>query len=321
MRKFVKSKKTVLIVAIVTVFLLLISAVSLFGCSSDVSETKNIDLAFDVVKINSRGEEIDTLRIHLTGQYFDYREQGDAIELDIEDFDTFTNIRMREENNFVYFEEQQRGCVYFETERSDRIYTETLRLYFSENFDRVILEGRGETLYIGSGSGKYTAQECISYFEEDGETWDFVESVNIDMTVDAVRVDKSGREIETLQLDISGYYRNYLFGAGNIYLNIEPSKKNIGSMKTGNSTELSWCEHENKNAAVASIYLGGYDVNKDRMYSLWLTTTDELDRFVIWSKEEGVFFVGSVGGKYTAQEIVAYFNDFTNTGITLPEEQ
>ncbi len=319
MKKVILNNKTALIVAIATVFLLLISAVMFSACSPDVPETKKIDLTFDVVKINSRGEELNTLQLHLTGQYLDYQSQEDMLELDIEDFDSFTNIRMRKENNFVYFEEQQRGCMYFESERSDRTYTETLRMYFSENFDRVVLEGRGETLYIGSGSGKYTAQECISYFEDDGEAWDFVESVNIDMTVDAVRVNDRGYEIETIQLDISGYYRDYILKKDSIVLDIYPSKKNLSTLQAPESTPIYWDELEKYNLTFIQTLVCGYNSATQVSDVLVFMTTDEYDRFIITGRDVGVFYVGSVSGKYTAQEIVAYFNTFTNTGITLPE--
>lgn len=319
MKRFVLSAKEALLLV---VFVILLAAVTFTSCSPDapdIPEIKTIDMTFDVVKIGRWVEEGHTLQLHITGQYTDYQSQEDVLELDIEDFDTFTNIRMREESNFVCFKEQQRGCVYFETERSDRTYTETLRMYFSENFDRVILEARGEILYIGSGSEQYTPQECVSYFESNSEDWDFVESVNIDTTIDVFRVNSGGREIETVQLTITGYYRNYILEEGKIYLHIDLSTKDIGSMMTADNTEIWWYDLGTKNVAVGLTALGGYNIKENSGYHLSMAITDELDRFAIWNEDEDVFLIGSVSGKYTSREIIEYINNCTDTGITLPE--
>ena len=312
--------KKVLMAAITTAVMLLIAAGILAGCSSvDAPETKQIDLAFDVVKMDSRGKEVDTYQVHITGEYLDYQHQEDTIKLDIEDFDSFTNIRMRKENNFAYFEEQQRGCVYFEAERSDRTYTETLRLYFTDNFDRVVLQGRGENSYIGSGSGKYTAQECVSYFEDHGEEWDFVESYNIDMTIDVGRLDDRGYEIEKVPFDISGYYRDYLFKTDVLYLDMEPVKKNLSWIQGAESAPIFWVEKEEYNCTMMYTLVCGYSSSSNSIDVFDFVTTDEFDRFIITWEDEGVFYAGSVSGKYTSREIVEFFNQFVDTGITLPE--
>jgi hypothetical protein len=319
MKKFMIKNKTVLIVAIAMATILLTSAGILAGCSVDVPEAKKIDLTFDVVKIDSRGKETDTLQLHITGQYLDYQHQEDTIKLDIEDFDSFTNIRMRKENNFAHFEEQQRGCVYFETERSDRTYTETLRLYFTDNFDRVVLQGRGENTYIGSGSCVYTTEDCVSYFEDNEEEWDFVESHHIDMTIDVGRLDDRGYEIEKVPFDITGYYRDYLFKTDVLYLDMEPVKKNLSWIQGAESASIFWVEKEEYNCTMMYTLVCGYSSSSNSIDVFDFVTTDEFDRFIITWEDEGVFYAGSVSGKYTSREIVEFFNQFVDTGITLPE--
>lgn len=317
-RLFAQNKIWPLIAIICTVFIVLIMLTARTEFV-DAPEIKIIDFSFDAVKVGPRRDIIETVQIHVTGKYQSDRSQEGVLELDIEDFDAFTNIRMREKNNFVCFAEQQRGCAYFETERSDRTYTETLRMYFSGNFDCVVLEGRGEILYIGSGSGKYTPQECISYFENDEEAWDFAESVNIDKTIDAVRMNERGREIETVQLDITGYYQDYLFKKDSIGLAITPSKNSLSSLETGNGAPMYWNELKRQNLTFIQILVCGHNSATQVSEILIFMTTDEYDRFIIAGESMGFFYVGSISGSYTAQEIVTYFNAFVDTGITLPE--
>jgi len=315
LKDFMKRHWKLLLYLVCAVSILL----AIYMCFRDTPEVKKIDLTFEAVKMDAKGKEIGTVQIHIVGKHQDYRTKEDVWNLSIDDFDRFTNIRMRKENNFVYFQEQQRGCVYFEAERTDRTYTETMRLYFADDFDRVVLQGRGEISYIGSGSGVYTAQECVSYFEENKEEWDYVESVNFDMTVDAARMDDKGYAIEMVQLDVCGYYRDYLFGKDVICLDIEPSKKNLSSLQAPESTPMYWNEVDKYNLTFVQTLVYGYNPDTQVSEPMMLATTDEFDRFIICWENMGLFYPGSVSGKYTPREIVEYFNSFVKTGVTLPE--
>ena len=316
MRDFIIRHKKALAVsggAIAAALVLVLIAVTVLWNTCNVTP---IDLKFEAVKQGRRREALGTVQIHITGQYQDYLFKEDILELDIEDFDGFKNIRMREKDSCIFFRNQQ-GCAYFEAEAADRAYTDTLRLYFTENFDRVFLKGRIENCYIGSGSGRYTASECVSYFEEATELWDVVEYVDVDIILDGVFMDATGKEGEKAQLRISGYYRDYLFEADPLYLEMDPIL-GFSFISTPNNTKLDMRELPKRNLSMGFMGMSGYIPSENKTGSIILYFTDEYDRCIIRDASKTVFYVGSVSGKYTAREIVEYFNAFTTPGIILP---
>ena len=313
--------KKVLMAAITTAVMLLIAAGILAGCAQFKEEPKitEIDMTVSTIKLDYKGNKIGDAQVRITGQKQEYVFQDDVMELSIEDFDYFTNIRQRENDGYVSFPNQQRGCVYFEADHIGREFTETLRLYFTNNFSRLVISSRGNTCYIGSGSGEYTADECVSYFANHSNDWDYVDSQNVDVTLNGVWVDNTGKEGAAERIQLNGYFRDYLFREDSIYL--ETNKfGNLTHVRSPENSVLRMFPYTDRDLMYGIISLAGYYAKENAINVVNIIFTDEFDRFIIERRDETLFFVGSVSGKYTAREIVEYFEEFTDTSITLPEE-
>lgn len=312
--------KKVLMAAITTAIMLLIAAGILAGCEQFDAEPKvtEIDMTVDALKMEGLSNEVGSVQIRITGQRREYMFRKDELELQIENFDCFENICQLESDSVVYFPEQGRGCVYFEADHIGREFTETLRLYFTNNFSRLVISSRGNTCYIGSGSGEYTADECVSYFANHSNDWDYVDSQNVDVTLNGVWVDNTGKEGAAERIQLNGYFRDYLFREDSIYL--ETNKfGNLTHVRSPENSVLRMFPYTDRDLMYGIISLAGYYAKENAINVVNIIFTDEFDRFIIEGRDETLFFVGSVSGKYTAWEIVEYFEEFTDTSITLPE--
>lgn len=144
-------------------------------------------------------------------------------------------------------------------------------------------------------------------------------STPIDMTVDAVKMDKSGKEQGTVQLHITGEYREYLFRKPQIELEID----DFGNYKHIQGISFDILDLPDHGFDMGSITLGAYQAADNCMCFLYMIFTDDFDRFVICdggSNNTELAYVASISGEYTAGEIVEYINSFYRTGITFPEK-
>lgn len=141
----------------------------------------------------------------------------------------------------------------------------------------------------------------------------------VDVTVDAVKMDKDGKELGTLQLHITGQYREYLFRQSQLDLKIDDFGNYMHIQGFGFHT----IDLPDRDFRMGSIVLGAYQVAENRMCTLYMVFTDDYDHFVICdggSNNTEYAYVASVSGQFTAKEIVQSINSFYKTGITLPEK-
>ena len=318
MKKFaIQHKKSLVATAIAVAILLAVGGI-VWGLLWNVPKAiTDIDLTLDTVKLDRQENEVGTAQIHITGKYREYVFREGRLELTIDAFDGLENIQTGKKADYVYFQDYGCGYIPFNADYTTRGYTEVLHLYFTDEFDRLIIQRRGDVRYIGSVSGNYTLQECISYFENLENDWDYVKSSQIDIMQNAVEMDKNGKELGKVQFRIEGYYRNYLLGENNLYMECD-FPDNGTNFRTANNAALSLMELPAHNIAFGSLLLSRVGINNE-IEDLRFRFTDEFDRFIIINEENSLFYVGSVSEKYTAREIVEYFNSFFKTGITLPE--
>lgn len=140
--------------------------------------------------------------------------------------------------------------------------------------------------------------------------YSFPRQTPIDVTLNAVKLDEDGNEIGTAKLHITGRYVNYFILEDQLELSIDPidGLMHIKTMdkpglprSLGNQTGTEYWMHS----------MSAYDPDANAGAFLDFFCTEEFDRFAIRliSGEQGNFwYVTSVSGDYTAQEIIEYFS-------------
>ena len=292
----------------------LIAAGAFFAWFWNVPQKTEINLKFEAKKLGGLDKELGSAQICIKGNYYDYLWREDIYELSLAPFDHYENIRLKE-NGVTYFAKHHRGCVAFTAYNTEMQSDETLYLHFTGALDRFVIQRRVNGYYAGSVGGKYTSQECISYYKGLLGNEDYAVDVPVDLTVRAVKMNLQGEELGAIQLHMKGYYQERLFAEDYLSLEFDDFEQYI-AIETAYTTVVRFEETENgKN--IGSLVLGAGKFPGYEPGGFILTFTEELDRFYLLSDENEIY-VASVSGKYTAREIVEYFNAFTKTGITLP---
>ena len=281
---------------------------------ADIPETLPINLTFEMNKFEGLDNEVGIVQICIKGTRYDYARKDDRYELVIAPFDCYKNIERKE---IAYFVSNQRGCISFSAYNTEKECNETLRLHFTDELDRLIIQCRGETYYVGSVNGTYTAQECIAYYQGLLGDEDYAVSYPIDLTVNAVKMNKNGEELGTVQLHINGFYQENLFAKDTVFLEFDDFDRYI-YIKTANKTIISFIETQN-GKSIVTLMIGAGEFPGYDMAGFNLVFSEEFDRFYLQSHTLE-YYIGSVSGNYTAYEIVEYFNSFWVTGINLPEK-
>lgn len=311
MKEFIMRHRKILMLATIIFGALVIMAVGgvLFW---NAGKTTTIDLQYNATKLDGNSEEAGVMQMHIQGNYRDYLFREDQLELTVSSFDGLDNIRMKKGSNYVYFSDY--GCVLLDTQNS----LEPLILLFDKEFDKLIFLRDGEVRYVGSVSGEYTVQECVSFFGDISDQVDYATSTLVDLRLDTVRLNKNGEKLGEQQFHITGYYRDYLLKDDPIYLEIEPFEEFV-LCKTAPNAEMELIEMPQHNVVWGIIHFTTLS-GSVKEGGFWLLFTEEFDRFMLINNDQESCYVGSVSGNYTTYEIVEYFNSFWVTGITLPEK-
>ena len=131
----------------------------------------------------------------------------------------------------------------------------------------------------------------------------------IDVTLNAVKLDEDGNEIGTAKLHITGRYVNYFILEDQLELSIDPidglmhietTDKSGLPRSLGNQTGTEYWMHS----------MGAYDSDANGMTFVGFFCTEEFDRLAIRmsnAKQGDFWYVTSVSGDYTVQEIIEYF--------------
>jgi hypothetical protein len=313
MEKFFIKHKRKLLRMTICIFILSIIAASLYIWCWYVPQKTEFELTCEVEKIEEDSGALKNLQVNIKGRRYNYLLRDDKYEIALEPFDDYTDIHSR---NTVYFANNHRGWASFEAYNTTEECVATIYLHFTDEMDRLVVQVRGETYYAGSVSGKYTSGECISYYRGLCENEDYLVSYPVNLTINTVKMNSDGQELGMVPMHLNGYYQEYLFKKDEIFLEFNDFEDYI-QIRTPQGGRLYWEEGEN-GAKYGRIIICAGEFPGYGARAFGLIFTEEFDRFYLIS-DEGAYYVGSVSGKYTAQEIVAYFNTFMITGITLPE--
>ena len=138
--------------------------------------------------------------------------------------------------------------------------------------------------------------------------WTIPKTSNISLSLDAVKLDESGKEIGTAKIEIQGSHLNYLFQEDRINLVIAPFD---------GLTNIRLITNHSDSAVPSTIggdylYLGfgiwGAPFEDMDLCSLYYTKDFECFSFKVPHPEGDVYYVASASGDYTTQEIVKAFN-------------
>ena len=316
MKDFMKRHRKILMLTTIILGVVIIMAAVAGVLLWNASKTTPIDLQYNATKLDGNSEEAGVMQIHIQGKYRDYLFREDQLELTVSSFDGLDNIRMKKGSDYVYRSDY--GCVLLDAQNSKESRSEPLILLFDKEFDKFIFLRRGEVRYVGSASGEYTIQECVSFFGDISDQVDYATSTLVDLRLDTVRLNKNGEKLGEQQFHITGYYRDYLLKDDPIYLEIEPFEEFV-LCKTAPNAEMELIEMPQHNVVWGIIHFTTLSESVSEG-GFWLLFTEEFDRFMLINNDQESCYVGSVSGNHTTYEIVTYFNSFWVTGITPPEE-
>jgi len=139
-------------------------------------------------------------------------------------------------------------------------------------------------------------------------------STQLDLSLNAVKLDKDGNEIGTAQIRIKGHKLDYLFQDSQLDAEIELADNGVNMyLINGRNAPHAISTYEFNGHQY--MQLTGYYYNKQANESTFLriTFTGELDCFVFYFPDDKVYYVGSASGNYDTQGILDYFNTISPT--------
>ena len=315
MEQFFERHKRKLLGVTICIVIVSIIAVALYIWGWHIPQKTEFELTYEAEKIEGVSTVLKKLQVNIKGCKYNYLFHDDAYEITLEPFDDYVDIKPR---NTVYFVNDHRGWASFDAYNTKQECITTVYLHFTDEMDRLLVQVHGETYYAGSVSGKYTSEECISYYQGLCDDEDYLVSYPVNLAINTVKMDNAGKELGTVPIQVNGYYQEYLFKKDEIFLELNDFEDYI-QIRTPQGGRLYRGEAEN-GTKYGSIIICAGTFPEYEAGAFVLVFTEEFDRFYLIS-EEGAYYVGSVSGKYTPREIVEYFNSFgVATGITLPEE-
>lgn len=175
------------------------------------------------------------------------------------------------------------------------------RLCFDSQFDRWALYSEElKPYYVGSVSGQYTNEELLGYFR----LGDSTKSVEFPRSL--TKVDQEGNASLDFQLNIEGSVGESSDGTAWLRAKID-SFDSITDIETVNDSDSDLPEIQTlPSMELQFVICSGLDGGKPAAVNLYFSP--DLERWMFYNISDKTYFVGSVNGKYSTQDLYEYFS-------------
>ena len=138
----------------------------------------------------------------------------------------------------------------------------------------------------------------------------------VDLTLNATKLDEAGNVLGTEEIHIKGHRLDYLFRDSRLVVDIEPfdtmkwTKLNDTSNGTGS---IFTRKSHTLNTECYYVNFGAWDTGVNDIATGELFFNEDFDPMVFWYRPFGnkaCYYIASVSGNYSTQEIIQLFSDF-----------
>ena len=142
--------------------------------------------------------------------------------------------------------------------------------------------------------------------------WFIPRSTRIDYTLTTSKIDRFGKEIGTTEIRIAGRKLDYLFQDSRVDFTIAPFDGLVWLKPAlhANTNQEGHLETAMENDILYTFYYGAHEnfSSHDGMTQLRLGFSPDMDRWIIINDSDRFYYVASISGEYSAQELVEYFS-------------
>lgn len=123
----------------------------------------------------------------------------------------------------------------------------------------------------------------------------------VDVTLQAVKITNQGEALDTYEIVLRGNRLDYLFGNTALDLSIAPFDELSGFTSHGEVKSLTESE-------IFYAFFSAVNAATDDVAFLKLGFSPDMDRWILVNDTDQVYYVASVSGVYTTEELAEYFS-------------
>lgn len=138
----------------------------------------------------------------------------------------------------------------------------------------------------------------------------------VDITLHATKTNSQGESLGEYEISLQGNRLDYISGNASLDISVSPFDELSQFIPIRNAnTNIDGLIKTEPGTDILCVHYSAWDNKTDAFVVYDIGFSPDMDRWIFVNATEGIYYVSSVSGAYTSQELVDYFHSMIPIGV------